>query len=151
MISLPDRIRSKVRGNNIYPLPIYLSSQFFMRGIYVSFNEVNTNVIRGARVYYLRNILHDWSDQKCIEILASVKPSMTADRSVLLIDEIVLPEKGAPWRAAQLDMEMLVHLAGAERTEKEWRKLLDAAGFKVKRIRQYSLDRGEGVIEAVLK
>ncbi|KAG8156835.1 hypothetical protein KVR01_013248 [Diaporthe batatas] len=107
------------------------------------------NPIKGARVYYLRNILHDWSDAKCLEILASVKPAMSAE-SVLLIDEIVLPEKGAPWRAAQLDIEMLVHLAGAERTEKEWRNLLGAAGFKVKSIRKYSLDRGEGVIEATL-
>lgn len=102
-------------------------------------------------MYYLRNILHDWSEQKCLEILASVKPSMAAEGSVLLIDEIVLPEKGAPWRAAQLDIEMLVHLAGAERTGNEWRRLLDAAGFEVKRIRQYSLDRGECVIEARLK
>lgn len=111
----------------------------------------HSNTTQGARVYYLRNILHDWSEQKCLEILASVKPSMAAEGSVLLIDEIVLPEKGAPWRAAQLDIEMLVHLAGAERTGNEWRRLLDAAGFEVKRIRQYSLDRGECVIEARLK
>lgn len=76
---------------------------------------------------------------------------MVAGQSVLLIDELVLPEKQAPWREAQLDIEMLVHLAGAERTEKEWRKLLSDAGFNVKRIRQYGEDRLDSVIEAVLK
>lgn len=148
MISLPARILSRV--SEVIAIQ-HKTLQSLRKGNYLCVLRSKSDTHLGARVYYLRNILHDWSEQKCIEILASIKPSMTADWSVLLIDEIVLPEKGAPWRAAQLDMEMLVHLAGAERTEKEWRKLLDAAGFEVKRIRQYSLDRGESVIEARLK
>lgn len=102
-------------------------------------------------MYYLRNILHDWSDQKCLEILASIRPAMVAGQSVLLIDELVLPEKEAPLRESQLDIEMLVHLAGAERTERDWRKLLSDAGFDVRRVRYYGKDRMDGVIEAVLK
>lgn len=105
----------------------------------------------GARVYYLRNILHDWSDQKCIEILANVRPAMAANQSILLVDELVLPEKQAPLRESQLDIEMFTHLSGAERTEKEWRTLLADAGFEVKRVRRYGDDRHDSVIEAILK
>lgn len=66
-------------------------------------------MLLGARAYYFRNILHDWPDRKCIEILHNVKGSMSAE-SVILIDEMVLPECGAPWRATQLDMAMLTCL-----------------------------------------
>lgn len=109
------------------------------------------NPLRGARVYYLRNILHDWSDQKCLEILANVRPAMVAGQSTLLIDELVLPEKQAPLRESQLDIEMFTHLSGAERTEEDWRTLLGNAGFQVKRVRRYGNDRHDGVIEAILK
>ncbi|TLS21527.1 uncharacterized protein PpBr36_10270 [Pyricularia pennisetigena] len=106
--------------------------------------------LKGARVYYLRNILHDWSDEKSLEILASVTPSMDKD-SVILLDEVVLPEMNPPWRGTQLDVEMLTHLAGAERTENDWRGLLDAAGLKVHKITPYFEARGDSVIEARLK
>lgn len=105
---------------------------------------------QGARVYYLRNILHDWSDAKSLEILASVTPSMDKD-SVMLLDEVVLPEMNPPWRGTQLDVEMLTHLAGAERTENDWRGLLDAAGLKVDKITPYFSVRGDSVIQARLK
>ncbi|TLD23976.1 hypothetical protein PspLS_06418 [Pyricularia sp. CBS 133598] len=106
--------------------------------------------LKGARVYYLRNILHDWSDAKSLEILASVTPSMDKD-SVMLLDEVVLPEMNPPWRGTQLDMEMLTHLAGAERTENDWRGLLDAAGLKVDKIVPYFSARGDSIIQARLK
>ncbi|KAI6417752.1 hypothetical protein MCOR20_000243 [Pyricularia oryzae] len=106
--------------------------------------------LKGARVYYLRNILHDWSDAKSLEILASVTPSMDKD-SVMLLDEVVLPEMNPPWRGTQLDVEMLTHLAGAERTENDWRGLLDAAGLKVDKITPYFSVRGDSVIQARLK
>lgn len=76
---------------------------------------------------------------------------MVAGQSVLLIDELVLPEKQAPLRESQLDIEMFTHLSGAERTENEWRKLLCDAGFEVKRVRRYGDDRHDGLIEAILK
>lgn len=116
----------------------------------VFFFFFNCLFFQGARVYYLRNILHDWSDAKSLEILASVTPSMDKD-SVMLLDEVVLPEMNPPWRGTQLDVEMLTHLAGAERTENDWRGLLDAAGLKVDKITPYFSVRGDSVIQARLK
>lgn len=63
----------------------------------------------------------------------------------------MLPEKQAPLHESQLDIEMFTHLSGAERTEKEWRILLDNAGFEVRRVRRYGDDRHDCVIEAILK
>ena len=38
----------------------------------------------------MRNIMHDYLDPKCIEILQNIKTAMTED-SVILIDDMMLP------------------------------------------------------------
>ncbi|KAI2613378.1 putative sterigmatocystin 8-O-methyltransferase precursor [Hypoxylon sp. NC1633] len=106
--------------------------------------------IEGARAYYMRNILHDWPDDKCKEILHNVKAGMT-EQSVLLIDEMVLSERGAPWRATQLDMAMMTCLAAKERSEPEWRALLDDAGYEISKIWKYTEECEDCVLVAVPK
>jgi len=71
--------------------------------------------------------------------------------SVILIDEMVLPEERAHWHAAQIDINMMAHLASMERTVVQWQKLLDAAGLRIKGIHAYSEYVGESVIVAVPK
>lgn len=71
--------------------------------------------------------------------------------SVLLIDEIVLSERGAPWRAAQLDLAMLTCLAAKERTKSEWRVLLEIGGFLIQKIWKYTDECEDCVIVAVPK
>lgn len=73
---------------------------------------------------------------------------MTRD-SVILIDEMVLSESGAPWRATQLDMAMLTCLAAKERTEAEWRQLLKDARLKVRKIWKYTEECEDCIIVAV--
>ncbi|KAL1602640.1 hypothetical protein SLS60_006057 [Paraconiothyrium brasiliense] len=54
--------------------------------------------VEGAKAYYVRMILHDYLDEQYRKILRNTIAAMTED-SVLLIDEVVLPEFGAAWRA----------------------------------------------------
>ena len=61
----------------------------------------------GARVYYLRNIFHAWTDATCKEILLNAKAGLT-EESIIMIDEIVLPNRGATVQGAQQDMEVMV-------------------------------------------
>ena len=42
----------------------------------------------GARIYYLRWILHDWPDQSCISILRSIRSVMATD-SCIIVDDLV--------------------------------------------------------------
>jgi len=79
-----------------------------------------------------------------------MKAGMTSD-SVLLIDEMVLSERGAPWRATQLDMAMITCLAAMERSEAQWRDLLDAAGFYIKKVWKYTEECEDCVLVAALK
>ncbi|OAK94638.1 S-adenosyl-L-methionine-dependent methyltransferase [Phaeosphaeriaceae sp. SRC1lsM3a] len=101
--------------------------------------------LKGARAYYLRNILHDWPDHKVKEILTNIKAGMT-DNSVILIDEMVLPEKGSSWRSTGLDMSMLACLAAMERSESEWLSLIDDSGLKVVKKVQYTIQCNDCIL-----
>ncbi|KAK7755795.1 hypothetical protein SLS62_002080 [Diatrype stigma] len=106
--------------------------------------------LKGARAYYLRNIFHDFPNDKCVEILRNLKPAMTSE-SVVLIDEMVFPERDVHWRATQLDMSMMTCLAATERSESEWRVLIDEAGFKIVKIWKYTQAIHDSVIVVVPK
>ena len=69
--------------------------------------------------------------------------------SVILIDEIVIPNEGAQWRQTQLDLAMMASLAGMERTEGQWRHLLTRAGLTITGIFLYGSEFGDSIIEAV--
>lgn len=55
---------------------------------------------------------------------------MAPGYSKILINDVVLPEKGAGRFPTQSDMTMLTLLAAMERTEAHWRTLLEKAGLK---------------------
>ncbi len=108
------------------------------------------NSLEGARVYYMRNIMHDYPDNMCIKLLKNTIAAMNRD-SVILIDDMVLPNKGLHWQASQLDLTMMSSMAAMERTEKEWYTLLDMAGLKIKMIYPYTEDLNDSIIVAVPK
>ncbi|MCJ1266694.1 hypothetical protein MMC22_006579 [Lobaria immixta] len=86
--------------------------------------------IKGARAYFLRNVLHDWPDKNSRQILRNILPAMTGE-SILLINEGVLPEVNVALFPAQIDLSMMALYAGLERTQKQWIELLDSAGFEL--------------------
>lgn len=58
---------------------------------------------------------------------------MSPGRSRLLIAEMVIPATGADITAGWFDMTMMT-LSGTERTEQQWRELLQATGFELTEI-----------------
>lgn len=87
----------------------------------------------GADAYILKHIIHDWSDEECLTILRHCRAGMTAGGKVLIV-EMVIPERNVPSVSKFLDLQMLLFLTGRERTEAEYRALLDRAGFDLTRI-----------------
>lgn len=106
--------------------------------------------IKGARAYYLRNILHDFPDEKCVLLLHKTMKAMGKD-SLILIDEIILPNQGTHWHATSSDINMMATVAGMERTERQWVALLGSAGLRVQQIWPYTEKLRESIIVAVPK
>jgi O-methyltransferase/methyltransferase family protein len=84
-------------------------------------------------VYLLSHIIHDWSEAQCLTILGNCRRAMKPN-SLLLIIEMVLPTGNTPHPGKMLDMIMLAVAGGQERTEPEYRVLLDKAGFRLTQV-----------------
>jgi len=69
--------------------------------------------------------------------------------SKLLINDFVLPETNVPLHPALLDIMMMSLCAGIERSEKQWRELIDSAGLKI--VKFWRTEGVEAVIETMLK
>ena len=86
--------------------------------------------VKGAKAYYLRTVLHDWPDKQARDILSKIKDAMNQD-SILLINENVLPADNVPLYPAMLDLHMMAIFSSLDRTETQFKELLDSAGFEV--------------------
>lgn len=105
--------------------------------------------VRGAKVYFLRHILHDWPDSDCLRILKEVRSAMQPGYSKLIIHELILPEVGASRAQCEIDLCMMLFNGGVERSQSQWTALLTQAGFeKLKFWQKYS--EHDGVIEAAV-
>lgn len=78
-------------------------------------------------------------------IKAAMKPE-----SVLLVDELVLPEENVNYMAASIDMTILAAFASMERTEAQWKTLFEEVGLKMVRTYRYSPLTYESVMDVRL-
>lgn len=99
-----------------------------------------------ADVAILMEVLHDWDDAKCAQILAAVRRSVGKTGRLLVI-EIEMTTGPAPDWPKLLDIVMLALFAARQRTNAEYGRLLQANGFTVER--QTSTPAGPTIIEAV--
>jgi hypothetical protein len=72
-------------------------------------------VPRGAQLYVMKSIIHDWDDDAALHILANCRAAMAADARLLLVERLV-GEPNEPDEAKLFDINMLAMLGGRERT-----------------------------------
>lgn len=103
----------------------------------------------GGDAYVLKNIIHDWSDDKAVQILRNVR-AVASPRTAVLLVELVIPQHDRDFPGKWADLEMLLNLGARERTAAEYRALLGQAGFRMTRVVQTAspLSVVEAVVEA---
>ncbi|GME51524.1 uncharacterized protein J4E93_007805 [Neofusicoccum parvum] len=94
--------------------------------------------VKGARVYYLRNILHDWPTEACCTILSRLKEALAPD-SIILLDELVIRDDGVHWYGASFDLLMMANYGARERSLAEWDGIFEATGLERKMLVPYSM------------
>ena len=101
------------------------------------------SVPAGADAYLLKSVIHDWDDEKSLTIFKNCREAMSQhpagkNKSRLLLIEPTVPERlessSHDGVIVGSDLNMLVMTGGRERTEAEFRSLLDAAGLRIERI-----------------
>ena len=104
--------------------------------------------VHGAKVYYLRNVIHNWNDSGSEIILKQVRQALAED-SVVMIDDVVMPRVGATWKQASMDIAMMTMLAAMERTKEQFRQLLLSAGLELRDVWTYDEEYGDSLLVAV--
>ena len=75
---------------------------------------------------------------------------MTPGYSKIILNELVLPDQGCNLIAAQVDITMMACCASTERSERQWRQLVESAGLKIERI-WTDVPESESIIELGFK
>jgi trans-aconitate methyltransferase len=99
--------------------------------------DLSETVPPGADVYMLKHVLHGYTDDKAVAILRHCRDLIPPGGSLLVI-EFVLPDVVSgpvPELVGRFmsDLNMLAVTSGRERSEREWRELLEDAGFTLTR------------------
>lgn len=92
------------------------------------------SVCGGANIYLMKHILHDWDDEKSVQILRNIRTAIPAGGRVWVI-ELMLPPGNEPGFAKFLDLEMLLITGGRERTPDEYGALFAKSGFRMTKVR----------------
>ena len=91
------------------------------------------SVPAGFDAYILSHVIHDWDDDRAIQILTNCRKAINPDGKLLTL-EWVLPEGDTPHVAKVVDINMMMLMGGEERTGKQYSRLLEQAGFHMTRI-----------------
>lgn len=84
-----------------------------------------------ADLLILKSILHDWNDEKAVEILRACAAALEPGGKILAM-EMVITDSGSPI-GFFYDLHMQVMLGGRERTQEEFARLFAGAGLKITR------------------
>ncbi|KAI0111116.1 O-methyltransferase [Nemania sp. FL0031] len=112
----------------------------------------NPQPVKDAHIYYLRNVLHNYYDEKSRKILRRIVDAM-GPTSRVLIGEMILPTTAAAGSDPFpffMDLNMFME-GGIERTEEHWAQLLKEAGLQVERIWRQPDNPVQSTIEAKLR
>ncbi|KAJ0305578.1 hypothetical protein COL5a_006301 [Colletotrichum fioriniae] len=151
---LADEKTSVLKGINKVAYDFY-TPQPIKRTFETTFAEVVqvpqqklTKPRKDARAYYMHHILHDWPDKQARKILEIQKAALKPGYSRILIHDQIMDDdvRSVHPHAAVFDISMMAFGAAQERTEKEWRALVESAGLSVVKIW-----RAPGAVQGVIE
>lgn len=118
--------------------------------------DLMQSVPAGADVYMIKHVLHGRRDADAITILKNCRAVIPQNGSLLIMEFILPPlvSHADPQLEGRLmsDLNMLAVTGGRERSEREWKTLLNAAGFNLTGVHSVGGDnrlvRNVGIVEA---
>jgi ubiquinone/menaquinone biosynthesis C-methylase UbiE len=87
----------------------------------------------GADAYLMRHVLHDWTDEQCVQILSNCRKVVPPHGRVLIVEVALSPPNEASL-GKDMDMIMLAFPGGKERSEDEYRALFERSGFRLSKV-----------------
>jgi len=89
-----------------------------------------------ADVYFIRQIMHDYSDKYCIKILRAILTAMKPGSRIVIMDKVRPPVGVVPpvfeRMIRTMDLQMMALTNAKERDKEEWAKLVHDADARLK-------------------
>jgi hypothetical protein len=99
----------------------------------LSSGDMFSSVPAGADAYIMKHIIHDWPDDRCVQLLSACRKGVNSGGKLLVVDTVIQPGNDfSPGKF--LDLQMMIFPSGCERTEKQFRDLFAGAGWRLNRI-----------------
>lgn len=120
-----DSVRAEVAASGLADRCQIVGGDFF------------ADVPAGGDAYVLKSVIHDWDDERSSTILRNVHRVLPDGGRLLIVEPVVSDHVTASpedLMVAGSDLNMMLTVGGQERTEREYRDLLGATGFKLERI-----------------
>jgi len=106
----------------------------------------------GQPLYLLKNVLHNWGDDRCVDLLRTVRVAMSVrpDARLLVIEPLAESAMPAMYKALDELMQVVISEPGvAARSESAFRALIERAGLRVLSVQ--TLASGHALIEATVQ
>lgn len=103
--------------------------------------------VKGARAYFMHNVLHDWTDPEAIRILKNIAEAMEPGYSRVLVHESLISTLNPSPRVTVSDITVMACLSSKERTEKQWVRLFEEAGLRIIKVWR-AVQAVESIMEA---
>jgi 2-polyprenyl-3-methyl-5-hydroxy-6-metoxy-1,4-benzoquinol methylase len=98
--------------------------------------DLDESVPAGADVLIMKHVLHGYQDADAIDVLRNCRAVLPPNGHLLIVEFLLPPivDHADPALEGRLmsDLNMLAVTGGKERTEVEWRALLEPAGFALR-------------------
>ena len=88
------------------------------------------SVPEGADCYVIKGVLHDFDDQKCIEILSNCRRAANRTSHLVIANQDLPSTIDSPHPNLTMDIQMMTLLGGRERSVSEWSSLFQESGWK---------------------
>lgn len=85
---------------------------------------------RGADIYVLQHVLHNWNDASCVTILQNCRKAMQEGARLLVLEHVLPTDEPGPRPLAMLDLHMMSIHGGSVRTLAEYDAIFERAGFR---------------------
>ncbi|WP_167025458.1 methyltransferase [Chryseobacterium sp. Tr-659] len=121
--------------SNVIEKTIPLIPEHLKERCSVAIGSFFEKVPAGADLYTMKWIIHDWSDEECIQILKVCYEAMPKGAKLLIIDAVIPDDSlNKPHIAKLLDIVMMACLTGKERSLNEFKALIEKAGLRFNRL-----------------
>ncbi|MCK4763629.1 MAG: hypothetical protein KAW12_15620 [Candidatus Aminicenantes bacterium] len=88
----------------------------------------------GYDAYLMKSVLHDFDDEKAVEVLSNLSRAVPDDAILLIIENILKEDNNEPDFSKVLDVNFMTMMGGRVRTKNEYSHLLEKSGFRLQRV-----------------